>query len=55
MSKSIVANGAHAPQASRLTDTPTIAAIYTRVSTTDQADKGYSLPTQLEACQAMAQ
>src|SRR5499427_9954879 len=32
-----------------------IAAIYARVSTTDQADKGYSLPTQLEACQAMAQ
>jgi site-specific DNA recombinase len=32
-----------------------LAAIYTRVSTTDQADKGYSLPTQLEACQAMAQ
>jgi len=31
------------------------AAIYARVSTTDQADKGYSLPTQLEACQAMAQ
>jgi site-specific DNA recombinase len=32
-----------------------MAAIYARVSTTDQADKGYSLPTQLEACQTMAQ
>jgi site-specific DNA recombinase len=31
------------------------AAIYAHVSTTDQADKGYSLPTQIEACQAMAQ
>lgn len=26
-------------------------AIYARVSTTDQADKGYSLPSQIEACQ----
>src|SRR5438309_305251 len=32
-----------------------IAAIYARVSTTDQADKGYSLPTQIEACQRFAQ
>jgi site-specific DNA recombinase len=32
-----------------------IAAVYARVSTTDQADRGYSLPTQVEACQAMAQ
>jgi site-specific DNA recombinase len=32
-----------------------IAAIYVRVSTTDQADKGYSLPTQIEACMALAQ
>ena len=35
--------------------TQKIAAIYARVSTTEQADKGYSLPTQVEACQALAQ
>src|SRR5262245_31659191 len=32
----------------------TIAAIYARVSTAEQADRGFSLPTQIEACQAMA-
>jgi site-specific DNA recombinase len=31
------------------------AAIYVRVSTTDQADRGYSLPTQIEACLALAE
>jgi site-specific DNA recombinase len=30
------------------------ACIYARVSTTDQADNGYSLPTQIEACHALA-
>jgi Site-specific recombinases, DNA invertase Pin homologs len=30
------------------------AAIYARVSTTDQADKGYALPMQIEACLAFA-
>jgi site-specific DNA recombinase len=32
-----------------------IAAVYARVSTSEQADRGFSLPTQLEACQALAQ
>lgn len=32
----------------------TNAAIYTRVSTDDQADNGYGLPVQLEKCRAMA-
>src|SRR5215470_14640502 len=53
MSNPIVANGHHTTQAT--SDTTKIAAIYARVSTADQADRGYSLPTQLEACQAMAQ
>ena len=30
------------------------AAIYARVSTDDQAERGYSLPSQVEACQKFA-
>jgi site-specific DNA recombinase len=52
--KSIVANGHGPKQAVHKADPPKVAAIYTRVSTTDQADKGYSLPTQIEACLAWA-
>src|SRR5262245_26127083 len=50
--------GPHTLRTSTGTPKPTtqkIAAIYARVSTKDQADRGYSLPTQLEACQTMAQ
>jgi site-specific DNA recombinase len=54
MSKSIVANSTLQKQAARTTDSPKLAAIYARVSTSDQADRGYSVPTQIEACQMLA-
>jgi site-specific DNA recombinase len=56
MSHSILPKGTTSRQGSTLPPTGLLpAAIYARVSTTEQADKGYSLPTQLEACQTMAQ
>src|SRR5215471_2005516 len=54
MSKAILANGFPTQQAPRQTDTPKIAAIYARVSTEDQG-KGYSIPTQIDGCQTLAQ
>ena len=54
MPKAILANGTPVQQVSPQTDTQTLAAIYARVSTEDQG-KGFSLPTQIEACQALAQ
>jgi site-specific DNA recombinase len=51
--KSIVANGHGLKQTTYQTDPPKVAAIYVRVSTEDQG-KGYSIPTQIEACQALA-
>ena len=36
------------------THTPKVAAIYARVSTEDQG-KGYAIPSQIEACQRLAQ
>jgi hypothetical protein len=55
LSRPILPNGTTAKQASSPEPVGLLpAAIYTRVSTTDQADKGYSLPTQIEACLALA-
>src|SRR5712691_7235244 len=54
MPKAILANGIPAQQVSRQADTSKLAAIYARVSTEDQG-KGFSLPTQIDACQALAQ
>src|SRR5262244_1161834 len=51
--KSIVTNGHGPKQAARQADPPKVAAIYARVSTEDQG-KGYSIPTQIQACQKLA-
>lgn len=44
MSHPSLSNGTPTRQGSRQTGTHNIAAIYARISTTYQADKGYSLP-----------
>ncbi len=55
MSRPILPNGTTPKQASTShRPGPLPAAIYAHVSTTDQADKGYSLPTQIEACRTLA-
>src|SRR5262245_29268211 len=55
MSRPILPNGTTAKQAP-ITPCPSLlpAAIYARVSTEDQG-KGYSIPTQLQACRELAQ
>ena len=56
MSRPILPNGTTARQASPpQLNGQRLAAIYARVSTTDQADHGFSLPYQLDATLAMAQ
>ena len=55
MPKAILANSLPAQQGARQTDGLKIAAIYARVSTADQADKGFSLDAQRDACLAFAQ
>lgn len=54
MSSRSLSHGTPARQPSPQADTPKLAAIYARVSTEDQG-KGFSIPTQVDACQALAQ
>jgi hypothetical protein len=42
------------PHDTETAQAPRLAAIYARVSTAEQADRGFSLPTQIAACQELA-